>query len=97
MTAGRGPQIYDERHYAIWWNSASTYVRLEVFKYAQFVTTEDLRYGEFLQKIVCKRLGVPESAGERFWEDHAMSRVKQQIRKKRNTITLVVRRRFQSE
>ena len=85
------------RH-ARWGIAVQDYVGTDLFKYVQFINTdEDVMYGSSIQKVVCKAVGVPEDDSLEFWTNIGNETVQKVLKRKRQSITTSFRMKFESK
>jgi ethanolamine utilization protein EutP (predicted NTPase) len=84
--------------YDRWNHAVHDYVSVDLFRYVQFINREEeVMYGSDIQKVVCKACRIPENDRIEFWNDTGCDKVKEVLRRKRQTITSSFRSQFESK
>jgi hypothetical protein len=81
-----------------WSHAVHDYVATDLFRYVQFINRdEDVMFGSSIQKVVCKACGVPPGDQLQFWTNVGNEKVKEVMKRKRQTVTTAFRMKFESK
>ena len=93
----RNNNIYDmEKNYNMWKVAVGDFCGRVLFQYVQFIASlEEIEYGSKVQQVVCNSLKIQDSYHKSFWDRVGMRECKEALRRKRQTITLSMKTKFQ--